>query len=91
MPLTENVTNSEPLNQAYNEFEDTFTNILNKHAPIKTRQPRKQPLPFMNNIRKAVYRKHKLYTHFTKHKDPKTWGKYRKQRNLVTKLLKKYP
>lgn len=67
-----------------------FINILDIHAPFKSRQPRKQPLPYMNReLRKAVYRKHMLYTQYTKNRNSKTWEKYRRQRNMVTKLKKK--
>ncbi len=73
----------------YTEYEHNFTNVLNNHAPMKTRQARKQPLPCMNSeLRKAIYRKHMLYTQFTKQRNSKTWEKYRNQRNLVTKLKK---
>jgi hypothetical protein len=64
-------------------------NVLNKHAPIKTRQRRKNPLPCMNSeLRRAIYYKHMLYTQYTKKRNSKTGEKFRKQRNLVTKLKK---
>ena len=85
-----NVKTSEDINAVYEKYEKDFINILDIHAPIKSRQPRKQPLPCMNReLRKAVYRKHMLYTQYTKNRNSKTWEKYRRQRNMVTKLKKK--
>ena len=56
-----------------------FINVLNKHAPIKSRYQRKKPLPCMNQeLRRAVYRKQMLYSQFTKCQSNKNWGKFRK-------------
>jgi predicted nucleic acid-binding OB-fold protein len=47
----------------YNEYEKDFINVLNKHAPIKSRYQRKKPLPCMNQeLRRAVCRKQMLYS-----------------------------
>jgi hypothetical protein len=49
----------------------------------------KNPLPCMNSeLRGAIYRKHMFYSQYTKNRNTKTWEKFRKQRNLVTKLKK---
>jgi hypothetical protein len=42
-----------------------------------------------SELRGAIYRKHMLYTQYTKQRNAKTWEKFRQQRNLVTKLKKK--
>jgi hypothetical protein len=42
-----------------------------------------------SDLRGAIYRKHMLYTQYTKQRNAKTWEKFRQQRNLVTKLKKK--
>ena len=89
-PDIENIETSEQVNNAYMQYQDSFIHILNKHAPVKTRRPRKNPLPCMNSeLRGAIYRKHMLYTQYTKQRNAKTWEKFRQQRNLVTKLKKK--
>ena len=36
------------VDSVYNEYEKDFINVLNKHAPIKSRYQRKKPLPCMN-------------------------------------------
>jgi hypothetical protein len=72
------------------QYQDSFIHILSTHAPVKTRRPRNNPLPCMNSeLRGAIYRKHVLHTQYTKQRNAKTWGKFRQQRNLVTKLKKK--
>jgi hypothetical protein len=63
--------------------------ILDKHTPLKTKYPRKNPLPCMNSkLGKASHRKHMLYSSYTKRRNVKTWEKCRKQRNLVNKFKK---
>ena len=81
---------SEEINNTYDKYERNFTNILNKQAPTKSRYPRKNPLPCMNGeLRKAIYHKQMLYNQYTKQGSNKSWEKYCKQRNLVTKLKRK--
>ena len=46
--------------------------------------------PYMNSeLRKAVYRKQMFRSKFEKNRSDKNWEKFRKQRNLVTKLKRK--
>ena len=78
------------VDSVYNEYEKDFINVLNKHAPIKSRYQRKKTLPCMNQeLRRAVYRKQMLYSQFTKCQSNTNWEKFRKQRNFVTKLKRK--
>jgi hypothetical protein len=56
-PDIENIETSEQVNNAYMQYQDSFIHILNKHAPVKTRRPGKNPLPCMNSeLRGAIYR-----------------------------------
>jgi hypothetical protein len=48
-PDIENIETSEQVNNAYMQYQDSFIHILNKHAPVKTRRPRKNPLSCMNS------------------------------------------
>jgi hypothetical protein len=41
-----------------------------------------------SELREAIYRKHMFYSQYTKNRNTKTLEKFRKQRNLVTKLKK---
>jgi hypothetical protein len=88
-PDIENLSTSSEVHNVYNEYQNAFKSVLDKHAPVKNRQPRKNPLPCMNSeLRGAIYRKHMFYSQYTKNRNTKTWEKFRKQRNLVTKLKK---
>ena len=81
VPTSKNLSSKEQLNNMYENYESEF---------LKTRKPRNKPLSCMNSeLRSAMHKKHMLYSHFTKNKNAKTWDKYRRQRNLVTKLKKK--
>ena len=74
----------------YNDFETKVSQVIDHHAPIKYRYPRKNSVPYMNReLRKAIYKKQMLRSNFEKYKTSKTWEAYRKQRNLVTKLKRK--
>jgi hypothetical protein len=42
-----------------------------------------------STLRKAIHRKHMLYSNYTKQRNGENWEKYRKQTNLVNKLKKK--
>ena len=64
--------------------------IVNEHAPIKQKTIKGNHLPYMNGeLRRAINVKRMLKRKFTKCNSNMNWDKYRKQRNLVTKLLKK--
>ena len=81
---------STTVNENFNNFENAFVQIADKHAPWKKRQVRKNYVPYMNSeLRKAIYMKQMLRNKFEKCKSDKNWERYRKQRNLVTKLKKK--
>ena len=85
-PDIENIETFEQVNNAYMQYQDSFIHVLSKHALVKTRRPRKNPLLYMNSeLRGAIYRKHMLYSQYTKQHNVKTGGKFRQQRNLVTK------
>lgn len=67
MENLDSVTSAEQVNETYQKYENEFINVLNKHAPLKSRYPRRKPLPCMNGeLRKAIYRKHMLYSQYTK-------------------------
>ena len=80
----------DDINTVYNDFETKVSQVIDHHAPIKYRYPRKNSVPYMNReLRKVIYKKQMLRSKFEKYKTSKTWEAYRKQRNLVTKLKRK--
>ncbi|CAG2212867.1 unnamed protein product [Mytilus edulis] len=42
--------NEKDLNRIYDDYEEDFKNILNKHAPVKSRGQRNKPLPLADKI-----------------------------------------
>ena len=66
-----------------------YSDILNEHAPLKTKTIKKKQSPYMNSEwRKAIHKKHQLFNRYWKVKSQSNWHQYRKQRNLCTKLRK---
>jgi hypothetical protein len=49
-PDIENIETSEEVNNAYTQYQYSFIHVLSKHAPVKTRRPRKKS-PFLYEIR----------------------------------------
>jgi hypothetical protein len=87
MENLDSVTSAEQVNETYQKYENEFINVLNKHPPLKSRYPRRKPLPCMNGeLRKAIYRKHMLYSQYTENRNNQTWEKFRQQRHFVNKL-----
>ena len=75
-PDIENLSTSSEVHNGYNEYQNAFKSVLDKHAPVKNRQPRKNPLPCVNSeLRGAIYRKHMFYSQYTKNRNTKTWEK----------------
>jgi hypothetical protein len=61
--ISENCTEKD-LNSIYGEYEKDFKNILDKHAPIKSRCQRRKPLPCMNKeLLEGPYIENKCFIH----------------------------
>ena len=78
------------VNTAYEDFNNKFIQIANKHAPFKERKILPKQIPYMNKtLKSAVYKKKMLYNKFEKkNNNKKNLDAYRVQRNYVTKLKK---
>ena len=69
------------------EFEKIFINILNKHAPLKTKLLRANNKPHMTKeLRNAIMKRTRLKNIANKSKSHIDMASYRQQRNLVVKL-----
>ena len=67
-----------------------LNDIVNLHAPVKSRILRKPQIPYMNGeLRKAINVKAMLRRKFNRCKCIHTWSLYKKQRNHVTSLKRK--
>ena len=74
----------------YETFENMFLSTLNLHAPLKKKLIRGNHAPYFNtNIRKAIMKRNELHTKFDKSKSDIDKGNFKRQRKLVSKLVKK--
>ena len=82
----------------FDNFDDTYwfnhtliKNVIDHHAPPKSKRTVEIPLPCMNSqLRKACHRKSMLRNKYFKcGRTQLLWEQYRKSRNLVTKLKAK--
>ena len=70
-------------------LSNTIKNVIDRHAPIKTRKIRNHSSPAMNGEwRRAIYKKNMLKNNFFKFKSQSYWEAYRRQRNYCTRLKK---
>ncbi len=66
---------------------ELYRQVLDDHAPLKTKTVRSNQCPYMNSKWKtAIFKKSELYNKYWKFKSQKNWSLYRKQRNLCEKL-----
>ena len=64
--------------------------VVNEHAPIKTKTIKGHRVPYMNGeLRRAINVRNMLKLKYDKCKTSSNWIKYRHQRNLTTKLRTK--
>ena len=71
-------------------FQDIFIDILNTHAPVKTKIIRANNHEFMTKaLRKAIMTKSRLKTVYLKNQNTTNWNYYKYQRNLCPNLLRK--
>ena len=71
----------------YGIFEKTFENLLNAHAPKKTKFLRGNQKPHVDkNLRKAIMKRSQLKNKANRTKKLEDFTKYKKQRNLMVKL-----
>ena len=76
----------EDINDIYWAHESLLKDVLDEHAPVRERTVRTKQCPFMNSrLRKAAFKKAQLFNKFN-WRTPANWERYRKQRNLTSKL-----
>ena len=74
----------------YKCFDEIYINILDRHAPIKTKYVRANDGSFMNKtLKKAIMKRANLRKKYLKSTTEKSKNAYRKQRNFCVKLFKK--
>ena len=74
----------------YFYFSKMFSDITNEHIPLKTRNVKPNPPPFMNSTyRKSIMNKARLQHRKENFPNNTNWENFRVQRNLTTKLKRK--
>ena len=69
---------------------NVYLNVLNKHAPIKTKVTRGNQAPYITKAyRKAVIKRPQLKTKYLKNSALENFNKFRKQKNFCSRLYKK--
>ena len=73
----------------YETFHNVYLNVLNKHAPIKTKVIRGNQAPYITKAyRKAVMKRSKLKTKYLKNSTLENFKKVRQQKNFCSRLYK---
>ena len=71
-------------------FENIFLEVLENHAPKKTKYIRANQVPYMTKaLRKAIMKRSELQSKFFKNKSYQNMINYKKQRNFCNRLNKK--
>jgi hypothetical protein len=77
----------EDVDDQYWAFKTMYCQILDEHAPMKSRIVRNDKIPYMHSeLMKEMYKRNRLKNVYFKCRSPNNWEKYRKQRNYVTNL-----
>ena len=75
----------------YSDFEKTFIDILNKHAPKKIKTFRGNEKPHINKtLRKGIMKRSQLKNKANKTRNATDVSNYKRQRNYVVKLNNQY-
>ena len=74
----------------YEQFENKFLEILNKHAPLKKKTLRANDAAYMTKcLRKAMMKRSELATKYNKSRSLEDYKGFKKHKNYVNKLYKK--
>ena len=80
----------ENVNDSYWYCNTLLTNIIDDHAPVKTRKIKYNHVPYMNSeLRKAINVRNMLRRKHNQIKSDENWNKYKKYRNYVNSLRRK--
>ncbi len=77
-------------NKSYDHLTEAFRNVVDKHAPKKTKFLRGNNAPFMNpELKKAIYTRSRFKNRLNKYPSKQNENIYKKQRNKCVALRKK--
>ena len=82
-------SNNDP-NENYLVLLDTFSNLVDRHVPLKKKMQRGNHAPFISKeMRKAIYTQSRLRNKFCKNPSEENETKLKRQRNLCVSLGRK--
>ena len=82
-------TDQADVNSNYDSFVTKYTEVINRHAPIKSKAIRGNQAPFMTReLAKSIMTRSRLKNRFNGTKTKKNWEAFAKQRNKCVKLRK---
>ena len=86
----EEVYSSPNSELAYEKFKMLYSEVVNKHAPLKYRVLRGNHAPFMTkDLSKQIMIRSRLRNKFNKHKTTQNWNAYKAQRNKCISIRRK--
>ena len=81
---------SDDPNENYDFIINTFSKVVNKHAPLKKKTIRGNQAPFMNKeFRKAIYTRSRLRNKYCRNASKENEILYKRQRNKCVSLRRK--
>ena len=77
-------------NDYWSKWKSIFLEIVDKHAPCRTKKVRSRPSPWITSeIKKQMYSRDKLKKKAMKTNKPEIWDDYKKIKNNVNKAVKR--
>ena len=88
--LNKKVTETDNIDDAARLFQEIFTQVLDKHAPVKMFQTRKNYVPYLSeDMKRLLKERDVLKEEATKTGDKVLFEEYKKKRNLIKGNLAK--
>ena len=85
-----NFDKSDGINTCFQTFIDCLNDIVNFHAPLKTKTIRKNNVPYINSEWwKMMYKRNMMRNIKNKHPCPENYDRYRNLRNQCVKIGKR--
>ena len=82
-----NFYNKDAINTCFKHFVDCLDDIVNHHAPLKTKTIRKNNVPYMKSKwRKMMYKRNMMRNIKNKHPCPQNYERYRILRNQCVNI-----
>ena len=79
----------EKIDSNYDTFENTFTSVLDKHAPLKKKLLRANEKPYVTkNMRKAIMKRSELATKYRRNPTEDNLKAWKKHKNYCSNLYK---